>query len=447
MRCLEKTFLNVLFGTYEDPISSTEYNLRCIDDNSLTDDYTECDNGFLDLVMDSARIIVSLMLTLAISLLGILIILGQGLDIKRIAYFVFMIALVGYFAIGEGWQDGYFNALISFANDFASILLNAASYQSVTGITIPDGCQLDTANGIYPNDITYQYDDTRYAAWDMFDCKMASFFGTNQLSITGGYNILNIVGPPGGLHLLLVFSILGFIVLLVIFLFILMSYKLLYAGIVSFIGIILLVFLSPFIIPMVLFPQIKAVRGLFDNWLNKLISFSIAPFVIFGLMAIILTTFDFALFGKEGDVLNRNGEFVEECNERYMPCILNNLKNGDYMAGAFDFSLGITNQGSPVGQWFRFSNAFIAKFGFALFYLMIYFGAVAMIIILVQSSLLISIFNLTDIDDSDTQNLVKLAGRGARISGAFAYGGFQRAKSVMGRANRLRRGKTGDYGT
>lgn len=66
-----------------------------------------------------------------------------------------------------------------------------------------------------------------------------------------------------------------------------------YIFLTSYIGVCLLVLVSPLFIPTILF---QATRGYFERWLRILLSFMLQPVILFAYLAMLLTAFDLVIF-------------------------------------------------------------------------------------------------------------------------------------------------------
>jgi len=152
-----------------------------------------------------------------------------------------------------------------------------------------DGCYFDPDD--YPAGKGY------LATFDAFDCKIARYIGYGpEVSVP---SIMALIIPGlffGKLGVLFVVLSLSFAILII-----LITIRVVTTFLLSIFAIILLIYISPIIIPLVLFEKTK---GIFGAWLTNLIGFIVQPIMLFAYMAVFLNVTEPILLGSayyEGD--------------------------------------------------------------------------------------------------------------------------------------------------
>lgn len=144
-------------------------------------------------------------------------------------------------------------------------------------------CNFDRVQPPYQE--KYQY----AKLWDVIDCKLSKYIGI-------GDNRFDPFSP----HLLKVASALFFVpfilILTIVFIIfvVLITLRIVAVYINSVISISILVFVSPIIIPLVLFDFTKYI---FETWARLLIGFIVQPVIMFTFLTILFAAYDLAMFG------------------------------------------------------------------------------------------------------------------------------------------------------
>ncbi len=251
------------------------------------------ENSFFETIRNTMSLVIKLAITLAVVFYGVnLLLLKTSLgDKKSILVFIFKIALVMYFCLGTAWQDVFFRGFYDASMSLANILFKIQTMQSPLQ---QDGCQFGTvvlADGtqqvfsVYPDGKSY------LAIWDTIDCKMMRYLGFGP-QLTNA-NIASMVIAtyffgPIGIYFSMSVMIFGFFLVS-------LGIRALHIFISSAAAIILLIFLSPLIIPCGMFEKTK---GIFNGWLGKLMSFCLQPMILFAYVAIFITVMDQTLIGS-----------------------------------------------------------------------------------------------------------------------------------------------------
>jgi type IV secretory pathway VirB6-like protein len=252
------------------------------------------EKSFFETIQTNMKFAVKLVLTFSIMLYGMNLLIGRA-DLrnkKESLSYLLKIGLVMYFATGQAWQtmffDGVYNASTEFSRMVFKIRTNVEESRrdgcQFGRIYLPDGSET-VSDRLYPPGKEY------LSMWDTLDCKIMRYLGYGP-SVSSA-NVASLIfagfltGPVG---LYLAFSVLIFGLLLVA-----ATIRALHIFLSSCISIIIMVFVSPIIIPLALFAKTK---DIFENWLKNLISFTLQPMILFAYIAIFITVLDESMLGS-----------------------------------------------------------------------------------------------------------------------------------------------------
>lgn len=261
-----------------------------------------------EFVQSKMRDIVKYALILSVTIYGFGILAGLR-DIEKrseILMFIAKIALISYFALGNAWQNVFFEAIydapISISHELMMFGARDDVHKSLQGGEIK----------YYNEDITCDFGDKQYkpgkkylALWDTLDCKIMYYLGFGPTASVANIAILILAGfftGPIGIYFSL--SILFFAIFLI-----LMVVRALYIFIGSSMIIIIMVFISPIIFSFLLFERTKESFG---KWLNSLIAYSIQPIFITLYLFIAISLMDGILTGSA--VFHNDGRAI--CSSR-----------------------------------------------------------------------------------------------------------------------------------
>ncbi len=263
-------------------------------------------------IQKNLQLVVKLFITFAITFYGFNLLIGKA-DIrekKDILMFITKIGLVLYFATGDAWQSTFFDGVYGSSAEFSRMVFKMTAQDDPHRM---DGCQFgmisrisdgsEVSSGrVYPKGKEY------LALWDTLDCKIARYLGFGPEVSVANIAMLIFAGlvSPVGIYISVGLMFFG------IFL-IAMTIRALHIFLSSVIAIILMVFISPLIIPTVLF---KRTENIFKGWLTNLISFCFQPMILFAYIAIMLLVFDNVLIGSatfHGPAPNRTIHCREYC--------------------------------------------------------------------------------------------------------------------------------------
>lgn len=252
------------------------------------------DNSFFQTIQNVMSLVIKLAITFALVFYGANLLLWKTSlgDKKSILVFVFKIALVMYFCVGTAWQDIFFRGFYDSSMVLANMLFKVETMQDSKQqdgcqfgtVSLPDGTQ-KTFSTSYPEGKEY------LAIWDTIDCKMMRYLGFGPQMTSA--NIASMVISsyffgPIGIYFAMSVMIFGFFLVS-------LGIRALHVFISSAAAIILLIFVSPLIIPCGMFERTK---GIFDGWLGKLISYCLQPMILFAYVAIFITVMDQTLIGS-----------------------------------------------------------------------------------------------------------------------------------------------------
>lgn len=323
VECFTETLKNFLFNRAG--------HTRCIDTSEIPGDDETCESGEiyvkgkvisdfstpsdeekfnypLKSLIIAIRSIVYTFILFAITLYGYNILLKGGKigDRREIVMFLIKIVIIISLSVNKFWYDHIF----TFAYGVSDMFFNAvAKITFNTDIDIngnfikDDGCYFGDINLIknmetspkalealeqYPDNYYDQYpSDRRYMAFfDTLDCKMSKYLGLKGDYGSPGimkilmYSLLN----PMSLGIYL--GVLSLLTGLMILIFIL---KISYIFIASMTALTILLFLSPIIIPLILF---KRTSKIFSEWLKNVIGFALQPFIMVAYISISIVVID-----------------------------------------------------------------------------------------------------------------------------------------------------------
>jgi len=261
-------------------------------------------NSIFGNIQEKMKIVIKIFLSLAVMFFGANILMQKinlG-DRKTLMLFLLKFALVGYFALGDAWQGYFFNAVYDLGGDLGNILYNVKTpFSSITQEKL-DGCQfgivrssrgevIDNSNSGGINKQVYPAGKKYLAMWDTLDCKIAKYLGIGLKPSAANIVLLIIASfVTGPIGIYFACSVLIF-VLMVLFL----TIRALHIFICSCISVVIFVFISPLIIPTILFEKTK---NIFDSWFKELIGFGLQVAILFAYIGLVVTVMDFALIGK-----------------------------------------------------------------------------------------------------------------------------------------------------
>lgn len=260
------------------------------------------------------RNIVYVLLTFAISLYGYNVIIKGGALGSR--YDIMMLIIKITFIVTLTVNTSWYNLIFNFTYALNDTLFSAMSkmgfntlIDSQGNLIKDDGCYFGDINSLrfsddspevaeaisnYDNKYeTYPSDRKYLAFFDALDCKIAKYFGYSLAEDGFGWGIvklyvLTIIWPFGlGLFIGFISMFLG----ITLFVF---ALKVAYIYVASMVAITILLFLSPIIIPTILF---KKFSGIFQKWLKNVIGYAIQPCILAAFISISIMIIDNFMLG------------------------------------------------------------------------------------------------------------------------------------------------------
>lgn len=250
--------------------------------------------SFFSTIQNGLQAAVKMVLCLSLMFYGMNVLLGKANigDKKDILIYIVKIGLVIYFATGDAWQTMFFRGVYSTSSEFSRMVFKIEADQ----LEIKrDGCQFGTISLHDGTQVssgrTYPAGKEYLALWDTLDCKIAIYLGFGPQVSAANIASLVIAGYfTGAVGLYFALSVMFFGVMMIC-----ATIRALHIFLSSCISIIIFVFISPIVIPTVLF---KRTEGIFKGWLSELISFCFQPIILFAYIAIFVIVMDKSFIGS-----------------------------------------------------------------------------------------------------------------------------------------------------
>ncbi len=251
-------------------------------------------NSFFSRIQNGMQDIVKLVLTLSIIFYGMNILVGKTNigDKKEILGYIVKIGLVVYFSTGDAWQTQFFKGVYSASSEFSQIVFKISADSDKK---MRDGCQFGK---LYLSNYTIESSAQTYpsgkeylALWDTLDCKISRYLGFGpEASVANIASLIMSFYFTGtiGVYFAMAFLIFGFF-------FIALTIRALHIFLSSCLSIIIMVFVSPIIIPLCLFQR---TANIFQEWLKSLISFCLQPMILFLYVAFFIMVIDKTMIGS-----------------------------------------------------------------------------------------------------------------------------------------------------
>ena len=274
------------------------------------------EKSFFEMVQNNLQTFVKLVITFSIMLFGMSILVGKA-DVrkkKELLIYILKIALVLYFATGDAWQRMFFDGVYGASSELSRMVFKIRTPESDAKrdgcqfgrIYLPDGSE-EISDAVYPDGKEY------LSMWDTLDCKLMRYLGFGPEASAANIAMLILAAfftGPIGIYFALSVLIFGILLLSAIL-------RALHIFLSSALSIIIMVFVSPVIIPLVLFEKTKSI---FDNWFRELISFAVQPMILFAYMAILIMGIDETLVGSasfQGNPPFKTMDCSEKCIDTF----------------------------------------------------------------------------------------------------------------------------------
>jgi len=329
VQCFRETIENIFYNRYgksycdnslEKPTSSgycsSGYLTKGTAEMKMGNKVNE--RSFFQILQKQMLNVVKAILSFAVMFLGVKILLGVG-SIKKPELLVFLlkIGLVVYFVMGNAWQSVFFDGVYRASEVASRLVFNVVisdNPEKIDGcqfgrVSFSDGSTKQVVDKIYPANKEY------LAMWDTIDCKIARYLGVSDSSMSAigkmiTANLLSSLLPitallnKAGIFLSFLFMIFGFILIAT-------AIRALHIFISSAFLIILLVYISPIIIPLCLF---KRTEDIYNKWLKVLLGTAIQPIVLFAYLGIFISVLDSSVIG-DGKFRGSGSIKVLDCDE------------------------------------------------------------------------------------------------------------------------------------
>ena len=234
---------------------------------------------------------------------------------KEILVYLVKIGFVIYFVNGSAWKDIFFDGIYNGSSEISRILFKIRSAEQDGGVC-NFGAQYNLQGAKNTTSVNYPAGKEYLMVWDTLDCKIMQYLNYKPgFSSTAIFLLIIAAFFTGGIGITLSFSI-----LIMAFCLIATVIRAMHIFVSSAIAIVIYIFVSPIIIPLILFEKTKSI---FDAWLSHLVSFTLSPIVLFAYLAIFITLSEEILFSgaksfKDGNVdcskycIDINGERKSE---------------------------------------------------------------------------------------------------------------------------------------
>lgn len=313
-QCFKETLENVFFNRYghslcADGSIATNAKEECLigiqdalgeQTNYMKIEQTEFKKGnkveaesFFSKLQSKMRYLVQIVLSFSVCFFGFQILMGKVKFDKRkdIMVYLLKIAMVSYFALGDAWQSRFFDGIYGASTALSELVFKVRVDDKPNK---RDGCQFGKVfnqKGIeVGNLMEYPKGKEYLMIWDSLDCKIMKFLGYGPSTSSASIATLIIASYfTGGIGLYFAMSILIFAMI-----YIALTIRAIQLFISVGLAIIIYVFVSPIIIPLVLFEKTK---NIFESWLTQLIGFCFQPIVLFAYLGIFITLSEQSMVG------------------------------------------------------------------------------------------------------------------------------------------------------
>lgn len=294
---------------FQAPIPITSYIYGCIKGTSDNLFYG-CGSGTNNQGMLSSfqkRLWPIVFLTLIISIISFafkIIFIDSQIKASTFTVFFMKIAFVIYFTnqtgSGSNTHNGievYYNFLSKASNGLQAIVLNAAS--QTNGLCHYDDSKYDRRNE--PGKYLY------LKAWDILDCRLVYYMTTSWFPWNKPFDSNMFQHTSAFLNYGISFLVM--IIALILFVIFLFFWVMMITEILIVTGILssLLILLSPIFVPFILF---EATKKMFDQWVAKLITFSLYPVMIFAFLGFSFIMIDRMAFGETEFIQSPTEDFI-----------------------------------------------------------------------------------------------------------------------------------------
>ncbi len=251
--------------------------------------------SFFIRVQDKLQLTIRVVLGMSITFFGVMLLFGMEVIKKeKILPYIVKIALVLYFATGDGWQYGFMKGVLGTSSFLADLTFKVD--ESADSANKLDGCQFPRYNYADVNADT-KYNNPQYPpgkdylrTWDTLDCKIASALGFGPEVSVPNLVMMVVAGFfTGGLGVIFVVGSFCFAFFLIA-----LTVRAIHIFLLSITSVVILMYVSPIMITMALFEKTKSS---FENWWKQLLGFTLQPMILFAYLGILITLFDKTVIG------------------------------------------------------------------------------------------------------------------------------------------------------
>jgi len=323
VQCIKETMENVFYnkaghsrcldGSYGDrnhECSESSYNI--INGRYFKKGNKVNNNSHFENLQIRLKNIITLILVISITFFGFKVLM-MSVDLqnkKEIMVYLIKIAIVIYFVNGTAWRDVFFDGIYNGSAEISKIFFKIKP-KDIDNEKCNFGSLYDKFGNLLETSASYPADAKYLMIWDTLDCKIMQYlnYGPGLSSSTIMMLIVAFFFTGGiGVVFFTAILILAFCLISVVI-------RAMHIFIASSIAIIIYVFVSPIIMPLMLFEKTKSI---FDAWLSHLISFSLQPIILFSYVAIFISLSEHIMFDK---AIYKDGNLI--C-EKY--CLKSNLE-------------------------------------------------------------------------------------------------------------------------
>ncbi|MFM7557757.1 MAG: type IV secretion system protein [Alphaproteobacteria bacterium] len=303
VQCIKETMENVFYnraghsrcldGTYGDA------NNLCVGDsyikinnNNFKKGNKVNDNSHFEVLQGKLKSIITGVLVISLTFFGVKILM-MNVDFenkKEILVYLIKIAIVIYFVNGTAWRDVFFDGIYNGSAEISKIFFKIKP-KDQDNEKCNFGALYDKFGNQKPTTVLYPPNATYLRIWDTLDCKIMQYLNYGPGFSHSTIMMLMIAFFfTGGVGVVFFTAILVLAICLIS-----VVIRAMHIFIASCIAIIIYVFISPIIIPLLLFERTKSI---FDTWLSHLMSFALQPIILFSYIAIFISLSEYVMYDK-----------------------------------------------------------------------------------------------------------------------------------------------------
>lgn len=247
---------------------------------------------------------IKIALVLSVVMFGFNILLATPetfINKKTVMTYLVKFGLVYFFAIGNAWQGFFMDSVMNLSTEFSNITFSPKSTRDKN--SGDDGCYFPKYNYLslletdqatekkedliseLQKNPSYPPGKNYLRIWDTLDCKIARAIGYGpNVSVPNLAKMIFAGFLTGGLGIMFFFAAFAYGIMLFS-----IAIRAIHITIMSIVGVILLIYVSPLTITCALFERTK---GIFENWWKQMLGFILQPMILFAYLGLMLTVFD-----------------------------------------------------------------------------------------------------------------------------------------------------------